>query len=68
MLCSFCLCVLVSSLTYISHSVCVGDSYLQACSFSGRNKSQKLVGHFFEDRTICRLLIAIPLEMYIKIG
>ena len=24
--------------------------------FSVRNKSQKLVGHFWEDRTFCRLL------------
>jgi len=37
-------------------------------SLSGRNKGQKFVGHFFEDRTFCRLLIAIPLKMYSKIG
>ena len=35
---------------------------------SGRNKGQKLVGRFFEDRTFCRLLIAIPLKMYSKFG
>jgi len=35
---------------------------------SGRNKGQKLVSHFFDDRTFCRLLIAIPLKMYSKIG
>ena len=34
--------------------------------YSGRNKSQKLVGHFFEDGTLCRLLIAFPLKMYNK--
>jgi len=34
---------------------------------SGRNKGQKLVGRFFEYRTFCRLLIAIPLKMYSKI-
>jgi len=35
---------------------------------SGGNKGQKLVGCFFEDRTFFRLLIAIPLKMYSKIG
>ena len=33
---------------------------------SGRNKYQKLVGCFFEDRTFCWLFIAIPLKMYSK--
>jgi len=37
-------------------------------NFSGRSKGQKLVGCFFEDRTFCRLLIAIPLKIYSKIG
>ena len=27
-----------------------------------RNKDQKLVGHFFEDRIFYRLLIAVPLK------
>jgi len=35
---------------------------------SSRNKGQKLVGCFFEDRTFCRLLIAIPLKIYSKIS
>jgi len=36
--------------------------------FSGRNKGQKFVSCFFEDRTFCWLCIAIPLKMYSKIG
>ena len=35
---------------------------------SARNKVQKLVGHFFEDRTFCRLLITIPLKIYSIFG
>jgi len=35
---------------------------------NGRNKGQKLVSHFFEDRKFCRLLITIPLKMYSEIG
>ena len=37
-------------------------------SLSGRNKDQKLVGHFLENPTFCRLLIAVPLKMYSKHG
>ena len=38
------------------------------CSNSARNKDQKLVGRFFEDRIFDRLLIAVPLKMYRKDG
>ena len=33
---------------------------------SARNKDQKLVGHFFEDRILYRL--TVPLKMYRKLG
>ena len=36
-------------------------------SLSGKNKDQKLVGHFLENPTFCRLLIAVP-KMYSKHG
>ena len=35
---------------------------------SARNKDQKLVGHFYEDRIFYRLLISVPLRMYRKFG
>ena len=35
---------------------------------SARNKDQKLVDHFYEDRIFYRLLIAVPLKMYRKFG
>ena len=37
------------------------------CS-SVRNKSRKLVGYFWEDRTFCRLSLPVPLKMYSKFG
>ena len=40
--------------------------YVYQCS--GRNKDLKLVGRIFENRTFCRLLIAIPLKMYSRFG
>ena len=36
--------------------------------FSVRNKSQKLVGRFWEDRTFCMLLTPVPLKMYSNFG
>ena len=38
------------------------------CIINARNKDQKLVGHFFEDRIFYRLLITVPLKMYRKYG
>ena len=35
---------------------------------SGRNKGQKLVGHFLENWTFCGFLIAVLLKMYSKFG
>ena len=35
---------------------------------SARNKDQKLVGHFYEDRIFYRLLITVPLKIYRKFG
>ena len=35
---------------------------------NARNKDQKLVGRFYEDRIFYRLLIAAPLRMYRKFG
>ena len=35
---------------------------------SGRNKGQKLVGHFLKIGHFCKLSIAIPLKMYSKFG
>ena len=35
---------------------------------SGRNKDQKLVGHFLKIGHFCKLSIAIPLKMYSKFG
>ena len=37
-------------------------------STSGRNKGQKLVGHFLKIGHFCKLSIAIPLKMYSKFG
>ena len=39
----------------------------QGQDYSARNKDQKLVSHFFEDRIFYRLLIAVPLRMYRKV-
>ena len=36
--------------------------------YSARNKDQKLVSRFFENRIFCRLLIAVPLKMNRKFG
>ena len=35
---------------------------------SARNKDQKLVGHFYEDKIFYRLLISVPSRMYRKFG
>ena len=35
---------------------------------SARNKDQKLVSRFYEDRIFYRLLITVPLRMYRKVG
>ena len=35
---------------------------------SARNKDQKLISHFYEDRIFYRLLITVPLRMYRKVG
>ena len=49
---------------------CIGTLYLCVCTVcmcvSARNKDQKLVGHFFEDRIFYRL--TVPLKMYRKLG
>ena len=37
-------------------------------STSGRNKGQKLVGHFLKIGHFCKLSIAIPLKIYSKFG
>ena len=42
------------------------DYYVYQCS--GRNKDLKLVGHIIENRTFCRLLIAVPLKIYSRFG
>jgi len=44
------------------------QQYYCSLHCSGMNKGKKLVGRFFEDRTFCRLLTAISLKMYSKIG
>ena len=59
-----CLCVCA----YVCMCVCVCVCVCVLCVCSGRNKGQKLVAIFFEDRTFCRLLIAFPLKMYGKFG
>ena len=38
------------------------------CDSSVKDKSQKLVGRFWEDRTFYRLLTAVPLKLYSKFG
>ena len=35
---------------------------------NGRNKDQKLVSHFFENRIFCRVLIVVSLKVYSKFG
>ena len=52
-------CVCVSVCLSVSVSVSVS---LYVCS--ARNKDQKMVGHFYEDRIFHRLLLAVPLKMY----
>ena len=44
--------------TYIHTHACI----------SGRNKGQKLVGHFLKIGHFCKLSTAIPLKMYSKFG
>ena len=44
-------------------NTCIATGYSSA-----RNKDQKLVGHFFENRIFSKLLTAIPLKMYRKFG
>ena len=60
---------------FISPSLCVwlihywyDYSSWYDCSSSARNKDQKLVGCFFENRMFYRLLITVPLKMYRKYG
>ena len=46
-------------------------TYIILCTMyihSARNKDQKLVGRFSEDRIFYRLLTAVPLKMYGKFG
>ena len=43
-------------------------SYIVNYLDSARNKDQKLIGRFSEDRIFYRLLIAIPLKVYRKFG
>ena len=47
----------------------VTEQWLTLCmDHSARNKDQKLVSRFYEDRIFYRLVIAVPLRMYRKFG
>ena len=56
-----CVCVYVYVYTCV---LCVCLCVMCVCIYSGRNKDQKLVSCFFEDRIFYRLLIAVPMKMY----
>ena len=56
-----CVCVHACMCTCVYMWVCM-------CEGSARNKDQKLVGRFFEDRIFYRLLTAVPLKMYEEFG
>ena len=61
------MCLYIHVCMYVCMYVCVCMCvcmYVHVCS--ARNKDQKLVGRFFEDRIFYRLLTAVPLKMYGK--
>ena len=43
-----------------------GGYGIHGCTHCDRNKDQKLVNHFYEDRIFYRLLSAVLLKMYRK--
>ena len=62
-----CLCVCVCVyVCVVCVTVCL--CVMCMCIHSGRNKDQKLVSCFFEEKIFYRLLIAIPMKMYSKFG
>ena len=62
--------MLLLSLTFVlkTYYTIIKDLVSFTPYYSARNKDQKLVGHFFEDRIFYRLLIAVLLIVYRKFG